>query len=126
MTSAKIEPQKPAEGVLKTSEWGDSKWYHIHCDCGSEDCAHTVNVEADDFGVQVHVYVRNHTKWWEKNRWRQIWQILTRGYADMETTIVMNEQTAVNYAAALNSAVEDVKEFKAEYWAKRKQDESST
>ncbi len=116
-----MEAQKPAEGILKTSEFGDSKWYHIRCDCGNDDCSHEMEVEADDFGVQVHIYVKNHTRWWEKKRWKQIWQILTKGYAQMDTTIVLNEQTALNYAETLKSAINDVKKFKADYWEKKKQ-----
>jgi hypothetical protein len=110
--SDEIVAQKPAEGILKTNEWGDSKWYHVHCDCGDEACAHEVQIEADDVHVQVHIYHTQHTKWWEKNRWKQIWQIITKGYADMQTTIVLNEQAALNYAEALKSAMKDVKAFK--------------
>ncbi len=40
-------------------------------------------------------------------------------YAEMDTTIVLDEQTAINYAAALTSAVADVKQFKADYRAKK-------
>ncbi len=93
-----MRSQLPAEGIMKIHEWGDSKMYYIVCDCGNGDDAHTVEVEADEFGVHVHCYVKVHSKWWEKNRWRQIWQILTKGYAEMETTIVMQEQSTLNYA----------------------------
>lgn len=120
-----MKAQKPAEGILKTSEFGDSKWYHIRCDCGNDDCSHEIEVEADDFGVQVHIYVKNHTRWWEKNRWKQIWQILTKGYAQMDATIVLNEQTALNYAETLKSAITDVKKFKADYLEKKKQVDNS-
>jgi hypothetical protein len=107
-----MEAQKPAEGILKTNEWGDSKWYHIRCDCGNDDCSHEVNIESEICGIQVHIYHVQHTKWWEKNRWKQIWQILTKGYAEMQTTIVLNEQTALNYAETLKEAINDVKNFK--------------
>jgi hypothetical protein len=107
-----MKVEKPATGILKTNEWGDSKWYHIRCDCGSDDCSHEVEVEADDFGVCVHIYANNRTKWWELNRWRQIWQILTKGYAEMQTTIVLKDQTAINYANTLTSAIKDVKIFR--------------
>lgn len=107
-----MEAQKPAEGILKTNEWGNSKWYHVMCYCGDDDCSHTVEVEADDFGVQVHIYAKVYTKWWNANRWKQIWQILTKGYADMQTTIVLKEQVALNYSETLNTAIEDVKNFK--------------
>lgn len=114
-----MKAQKPAQGILKTNDWGDSMWYHVHCECGNEDCAHDVEVEADDTGVQVHVYHVQHTKWWEKNRWQQIWQIMTKGYAEMQTTLVMDEQTAVNYAGALTTAAGDVKKFKSALTKKR-------
>jgi hypothetical protein len=112
--------QKPAEGILKTGEFGTSKWYHIRCECGNDDCSHEVEVEADECDVSVHIYAKNHTRWWSKNRWSQIWQILVKGYAEMQTTIVLNEQTAINYAEALKSAAADVKALRAEMIAKRK------
>lgn len=105
--------EKPAEGILKLNDWGESKWYYVTCDCLDSDCAHTVQVEADDHGVSVHVYTRASTTFWSKGRWRQIWQILTKGYADMETSIILKEQQAANYASALTNAVNDVKIFKS-------------
>lgn len=109
-----MEAQTPAEGILITEDWGDSKWYHIRCECGSEQCSHEMSVEADICEVSVHIYANSHTKWWEKRRWSQIWQILTKGYTELQTTIVLSEQTAINYAATLTSAVKDVKTFRAE------------
>jgi hypothetical protein len=113
--------QEPAQGILKQGEWGDSIWYHVRCNCGDDDCSHEVNVEADEAEVSVHIYVKNHTKWWEKNRWQQIWQILTKGYVEMQTTIVLEEQTAINYAAALTNAVEDVKVLRKKMMDERKE-----
>lgn len=107
-----MEAQKPAEGILTSGEYGDAKFYHIQCDCGGDECSHDVQVEVDDFGVQVHIYVKVHTKWWKNARWKQIWEIFTKGYAETQTTIVLNEQTALNYAETLRNAMNDVKEFK--------------
>lgn len=115
-----MKAEKPAEGVLKINDWGESKWYYVNCDCSDPDCAHTVQVEADDHSVTVHVYTKATTTFWNKNRWRQIWQILTKGYADMETTVILKEQQALNYATTLTSAVNDVKLFKTKELAKRK------
>ena len=115
----KSKTETPAEGILKQSDWGDNKWYYVTCDCSHPDCAHTVQVEADDHGVTVHVYARATTTFWNKRRWRQIWQILTKGYADMETTVILKEQQALNYAATLTNAVKDVKQFKSEQGKKR-------
>lgn len=107
-----MKPEKPATGILKTGDFGDAMFYHIHCDCGNDDCAHELEVEADDLHIQVHIYHNQHTKWWQRRRCKQIWQILTQGYAEMQTTIVMNEQTALNYSETLKSAVKDVKKFR--------------
>ena len=107
-----MKPETPAMGILKTGDFGDAMFYHIRCDCGNEDCAHDLEVEADDMHIQVHIYHTQHTKWWEKNRWKQIWQILTKGYADMQTTIVLDEQTALNYSATLKAAIQDVKHLR--------------
>ena len=107
-----LKPETPAKGILKTSDFGLAMFYHIHCDCGSDECAHEIEIEADDTCVQVHIYHTQHTKWWEKNRWKQIWQILTRGYAEMQTSIVLDEQTALNYSATLKAAMKDVKQFR--------------
>lgn len=107
-----MKAETPATGILKQGDFGDAMFYYVQCDCGNEDCAHSVEVEADDMHVQVHLYHTQHTKWWEKNRWKQIWQIITKGYAEMQTTIVLNDQTALNYSAVLESAAKDVANFR--------------
>jgi len=110
-----MEAQTPAEGILKTNEWGDSKMYFVRCDCTDDDHAHDIEVEADDHSVQVTIYTKSYTKWNEKGRWKQIWQILTKGYAETSTSILLKEQVAMNYAETLKAAALDVKEFK-EKW----------
>ena len=108
-----MKAEKPAVGIMKTNEWGDSIHYHIRCDCGNDDCSHDVEIEADEyFDIQVTIYVRSPTKWGEKNRWKQIWNILTKGYTEMESTIVLKEQTALNYASTLKTAITDMKKLK--------------
>jgi hypothetical protein len=109
-----MKAEKPAVGILKTGDFGNAMFYHIHCDCGNEDDAHEIEIEADDMHVQVHVYVKAHTKWWEKKRWKQIWHLITRGYAEMQSTIVLQEQAALNYAETLKTAMKDVKKFRDE------------
>lgn len=113
MKDLDMVPEKPAAGILKQGDFGPAKFYYVQCDCSDPDCSHTLEVEADDMHVQVHIYSTVHTKWWEKNRWKQIWQLLTKGYAEMQTTTVLSEQAALNYADTLVSAMDDVKEFRA-------------
>ena len=109
-----MKAQKPAEGVLKTGEFGLCKSYHIECECGSSECAHRVSIEADDMQVVVQFYLTFRSKWYTINRWKQMWSILTKGYLDLESTLVMNEQTALNYAETMKTAVKDVKVLKNE------------
>lgn len=104
--------QPPAEGILKTNDWGNSKAYKIACDCGGDRHDHDVWVEAEDTGVTVTIYVTLQSKFWSMNRWKQMWQLLTKGYLQYETNLILNEQAAINYAETIRYAVEDVKTFK--------------
>lgn len=106
--------EKPAEGIMKTGDWGLTKTYHIRCECGSSECTHDVWIEADDMQVTVTTHLTMRTKWHNMSRWKQIWTILTKGYLDTESTLVMNRQTAMNYAATLKAAVEDVEKLRSE------------
>jgi hypothetical protein len=107
-----MTPQEPAIGILKRNDWGDTKMYNVSCSCCGSDCEHNVFVEADDHSVSVTTYAKLKTKWWEFNRFQIIWKLLTRGYIEYEASIIMSEQTALNYGHTLISAVNDVKEFK--------------
>jgi hypothetical protein len=138
--STELEPQTPAEGIMKTGEFGDSKFYKVVCGCGQSD--HDVNfeVEANETGVNVNTYVTAKTDYWSeslkkrydidnpylqeldwtlKDIWNGVatrlkltWTIWTKGYVKCETTIVMTEQQALNYSETLKSAIKDVKDFK--------------
>lgn len=108
-----MKAQKPAEGILKTHDWGDSKVYKIICDCGQDDHAHDVWVEASEFDVSVYTYVQVKSPWWSMNRFRQIWTLLTRGYLQHETVLTMTNQQALNYAETLKTAIREVEEFRS-------------
>ena len=108
-----MKSQIPAEGILKTNDWGDSRVYKVVCNCGDDDHSHNVWVESDDHEVTVTVYTTVKTNFWSKTRWQHIWTLLSKGYVDCETTVSMTEQQAINYAETLKSAVDDVKKFRS-------------
>ena len=108
-----MTPQPVAEGVLLRKDYGDAKIYNIVCECGDCDHSHDVWVEAEDHGVTVTIYTQQKTKWWQSNRWKIMWTLLTKGYVERESVLIMSEQQALNYANVLQSAVKDVKMFKA-------------
>lgn len=110
-----MRSQKPAQGVLVVNEWGTSKMYKAVCECGNDDCTHTIDIEAEDTGVTVTIYTRTRTNFWSKTRWQHIWQLLTKGYTDFETSIIMKKQVAFNYADMLKLAVKDVEELRKQH-----------
>lgn len=135
-----MEAQTPAEGILKTGDFGDSKYYAVHCSCGNNDDQLDFCVEADDHGVSVQTFVTQKTDYWTedvKKRydidnqwlqefdwfWKDIWNgfctrlrltrdVWIRGYVKYQSTTIMTEQQALNYAETLKSAIKDVKDFK--------------
>lgn len=109
-----MNAQQPAQGVLLINNWGSSKMYKAVCECGSDDCTHTIDIEAEDTGVVVTIYTTTRTNFWSKDRWSHIWRLLTKGYTDYETCIIMNKQVALNYANVLQSAINDVEQFRKE------------
>jgi hypothetical protein len=108
-----IFSQIPAEGIMKTNDWGDSRVYRISCNCGDDNHNHNMWVEADDHDITVTIYTTGKTNYWSKTRWYHIWTLLTKGYIDTESTVCFSKQQALNYAETLKSAIVDVEEFRA-------------
>jgi hypothetical protein len=107
-----MQAQTPAEGIMKTNDWGDSKSYRVACDCGSAEHNHDVLVEADDTGITVTTYTTVKSKWYSQNRLQTIWTLLTRGYVEHESAVIMSKQQALNYAKTLERAIIDVETFR--------------
>jgi len=134
-----MKAQQPAEGILKTNDYGNSKWYSVVCGCGQPDHQLTVEVEAEDTGISVNTYATVKTDYWkdtiEKRYdidspwlqefdwvWKDIvngliarlkltWRIWVDGYVRAETTTLMTKQQALNFAETLKSAIKDVESF---------------
>ena len=104
--------QTPAEGIMQTHDWGDSRVYRVMCTCGDANHEHNMWVEADSHEVSVTIYTTASSNFWSKTRWHAIWTLLTKGYIDTESTVIMRRQQAFNYANTLLSAVEDVEDFR--------------
>jgi hypothetical protein len=107
-----MKAQAPAEGILKRSDWGDAVTYQVTCECQDSNHDHNIWVEADDGCVTVTTYTTQKSKWWSLNRWQTIWILLTKGYVEYESNIIMTEQQALNYAETLKTTIKQVKTFK--------------
>jgi len=114
-----LTPEKPATGILKMNDWGSAMLYQAVCECRDQECTHTIDIEADDHEVMVTVYSKTKTNWWSKNRWNHIWQLLTKGYIQTESTIVMKQQAALNYCETIKSAIQDVARFRKERYPEK-------
>lgn len=132
--------ETPAEGIMKTGDYGDSKFYKVVCGCGQSDHDVDFEVEADETGVNVNTYVTAKSDYWSQsvakrydidNTWLQewdwfwkdlandvvrrvklTWRIWTQGFVQTESTISMTEQQALNYAETIKLAIKDVKSFR--------------
>jgi len=103
-----MTPETPAEGILKLKQFSDATVYQVACECGADNHNHMVWVETDSNAVTVTTYTKQQSKWWDSTRWRTIWTLLTQGYVEYEASIIMTQQQALNYAAALEQAVADL------------------
>ena len=109
-----MKSEKPAEGIMQRGNFGDAKSYNVGCQCCGSDCEHNIWVEADITGISVTTHTQQKTNWWSQTRWQHIWTVLTKGYIELEASIIMSQQQALNYADTLRSAIKDVEKFRNE------------
>ncbi len=135
-----MKAENPAEGILKRNDFGDSKYYQVVCGCGQEYHDHNLEVEADETGINVNLYITVKTDYWSElvekrydidSPWLQevdwivkdlinglwtrlkiTWELWTTGTVTAQSTIAMSEQQTYNYAETLKSAIQDGKDFK--------------
>jgi hypothetical protein len=72
-----MKAQIPAEGIMLTKDFGDSKYYEVACTCGNEDDSIEVCVEIDNDiqELQVTFYTTHLTEWWKRVAYWQIYDI---------------------------------------------------
>lgn len=126
-----MEAQKPAEGVLLQRDFGDAMYYRIPCECGC-DAEITMSIEVDEDNITAHVYSKTETNYWRNrfsydykdgtwlefvikdflngvyNRVAVAWTALVKGYVTTESYAILTEQQTINFAATLNTAVEEL------------------
>ena len=114
----KLAPESPAVGISQTCAFKDAKSFNVKCDCHSPD--HDVNMwielgETDpDFqNVEVSFYVETWSPLWDKHftRIKMIWDILFKGYHKQEHHLILNKQSAVNFANTIIREVEALEEY---------------
>lgn len=105
--------EQAAQGILKRAAHDDCEFFIVACKCGCRDADHNVTVEGNSKFDLVEVVISTTQRWFGiKERVRAAWRILTRGYVDYETSIVLNGQQAANYAGALMDASDRIADYK--------------
>ena len=107
-----MKSQTPAEGIMIQKDFGKAKAYTVACDCGDhEHNTHMwieVTPEKDVQDVTLTFYVQTTNSWWDKNRWKQIWEILTKGYTKNEATVILSKQGALNLSTVIRNSVNEL------------------
>jgi hypothetical protein len=107
-----MKSQTPAEGIMIQKDWGKARSYTVACDCGDHE--HNVHMwieakpEPDVQDVTLTFYVQTTNNWWDKNRWQQMWEILTKGYTKNEATVILSKQGALNLSTVIRNSVNDL------------------
>lgn len=137
-----LKPQIPAVGIMKTCDWGNSKMYAVHCECGNDDDTITFMVEADEYNVTVTTFTTQNTAYWDRpfdvsttykinnsflssvayetlsflngfnHRIKMTWNLWFNGYLKYEQSTLMTEQQTLNYAETLKAAIKDCQAFR--------------
>lgn len=112
----KTKAQIPASGISQTANWPTAKAFTVKCDCHSSD--HDVNMwievdsdrEAQD--VEVGFYVETWSPIWNQSwaRLRAIWDLVVHGVHRQQHHLILNKQTAVNFAETILREVQAIEE----------------
>ena len=111
-----MKPQKPAQGIMLNRNWGTARTYTIACECGELDHFPQMWIDigdesdADLQNVTVTFYVETASPWYSVNRWRQIWQMLTRGYVKQEHALILSKQAALNLSTVIRNSVAEMQQ----------------
>jgi hypothetical protein len=107
--------QRPAQGISLDKDFGDAKVFNVECDCSSDDHAVKMWIEVqrdrDIPDVEVSFYVTTWTKeFW--NDWparlRAVYDILVMGVHKQEHHMLLNRQSALNFAEAIKDTVKEL------------------
>ena len=139
-----INSQKPAEGIMLTHDFGDSKYYRVDCNCGNEQDHIEVSIFLDDYGeILVEFEATQKTQWWKKLWEYDVYQIYNpwlfsivnslqelvngtahrlrvtrdvwfRGYVTYSSSTILSKRAALNFSGALSDAVMEIEKRKKE------------
>ena len=151
-----LKAQTPAEGILKTHDFGDAMYYTVMCQCGNpDDMIHFgVELEADAWNITLNTEFTPKSSYWKRlvnengnfdnsflwsidcsirslinslyHKFMVTWEVWTQGYVKYYQSTIMSEQQALNYAATINQSIEDLRSFRQQLNDQNKKDTDET
>lgn len=119
-----MQAEKPAKGISTTAAYDDAVSYRVDCECTDDDHAVGMWIESKEDHecqhVEVTFYVNTVTPVWSINRWRAIWHLLRYGVHRSQHGLLLDKQSAVNFAEAIKSSVANLDRAKKKPARKRK------
>lgn len=110
-----MKAQAPASGISVERVFEDARVFNVECDCTSDDHAVKMWIEVqrdrDVSDVEVSFYVTTWTKDFWNNwpaRFRAVYDILVKGVHKQEHHMLLNKQSAINFAQAIKDTVEEL------------------
>ncbi len=106
--------QKPAQGISLEQDFGDARVFNVECDCTSDDHSAKMWIEVqsdrDLPEVEVSFYVTTWTPCWRgwKERLKAVYEILFKGVHKQEHHMLLNKQSALNFAETIKRTVKEL------------------
>ena len=112
-----MNQQTPAEGIMSTGSWKDTRSFRVACDCHSTD--HDVNAwievgtDHEHRTVDIEFFVEGTTPFWTQgfSRIRAAWRMLVYGYHQEEHHLILKGQVARNFVSALDSSIQELEKL---------------
>ena len=138
-----LQPEQPANGILKKNDYGNYISYQVECSCSSPDDSIIFDISAEEDTVELTTYLTAKTDWhYEiinknnpkiKNSWlfaidsslrylinsigykiKFTFELWTSGYIRLQHSTLMNEQQSLTLAYVIQTSMEQVKEYNKE------------
>ena len=109
-----MNQQTPAEGIMSLGRWNDAHSFRIECDCSNadHDVVAWIEVSRDREckTVDVEFFVEGTTPFWQEgfSRVRAAWNMLVHGYHREQHCLILRGQAARNFAAAIETSVQEL------------------
>ena len=111
-----MKRNKPLLQIMQVDDWPDWKRFRVACECTDPrhdlDMGIIVEPEPEVHTVNLEFYIRGQSPTWSTgwNRWRAMWQLLTRGKIELEHHVILSTEGAKNVIGAIAGSIEQIEQ----------------